>query len=63
MIVLELTQFDAELFKKFREYQEKFEILLKSGALDVKGGSVTIHYGEEGSIRKLEGNKILFYRT
>ena len=62
MIAIELTPLDAELFKKFREYQDKLVILLASGALDIKSGSVTIHYSGNGSIQKIEGHSIKLYK-
>lgn len=46
---IELTYSEAELFKKFRQYQNVWINVFK-----VKGGSVMLHFDEKGDIRKVE---------
>lgn len=50
---IELSEKELELFKKFREKQDEFEILEKSGVFDVKGGSAHIHMDSQGTIREV----------
>ena len=35
-------------------------ILLKTHALDMRNGSVTLHFDADGNLRKVERNDILF---
>ncbi len=62
MTVIELNYQDSELFKLFRQYQQKIAILTTSGALDIKSGSCTIHYGSNGEIQKIEGHSIKLFQ-
>jgi len=55
-----LTPEDAELFKKFREFQDDFTIFLENSVFTFKNGSIVIHRDSEGSIRKIEMHKIYF---
>jgi len=53
-ITIYLIPRDAELFKKFREYQDIFERLLKDGVFDIKMGNATIHFDEQGNIGDID---------
>ena len=48
-ITILLTKEDAELFKKFREYQS---VWIK--VFQIRGGSTTLHFDEFGKIREVE---------
>ena len=43
MVVVELSDEDAELFKKFRQYQEQFKILLSRGVFNEYLGHTEVH--------------------
>lgn len=62
IVTIELDYRDSELFKLFRQYQDKIAILAISGALDIKSGSCTIHYSGSGDIQKIEGHSIKLYQ-
>ena len=49
MISVELTNKEAELFKKFREYQSLWE-----SAFKIKSGSVTLNFDKRGKIRSTD---------
>lgn len=55
-----LNKKEAELFLSFREHQSEFIILRANGIFDIKNGSITCHFDENGLVRKIESNRILF---
>ena len=58
-VILEVTVDEAkDLIRK----QGIVTALNRSGALDVRGGSVTLHYDADGLLRKVERHDTL-YRT
>lgn len=60
IIKVELTVSEAELFKKFREFQDDFSTLLENSVFSFKNGSAVIHRDDQGNIRKIEMHKIYF---
>ena len=60
-VVIELTDKEIEQFKQFRQYQDDFEALIKSGFFDFKGGNAIIHRDKNGKIQKIEINRIAYY--
>lgn len=48
--VLSLTEEEAQLFKFFREHQQRIEYLQSQGFFSEKNASVTIHFGQDGYI-------------
>jgi hypothetical protein len=61
MINISLSEQDAELFKRFRKYQDIWERVFK-----IKGGSVTFHFDDSGILRETEykyKNKIKLERA
>lgn len=60
LIRIELSPPDADLFVKFRKYQEIFKRLIDSEALDIHSGSVTMHFDADNILRKIERNDTLF---
>lgn len=59
---VELTEYEIELFKKFREYQTDIEILNDNDFFKFKNGSMVIHKNNDGNIMKIEKNFISFRR-
>jgi hypothetical protein len=55
-----LTESEAELFKRFREFQDDFNVLLNNSVFAFKNGSIVIHRDDKGVIRKIEMHKIYF---
>lgn len=60
---VELTEYEIELFKKFREYQTDIEILNDNDFFKFKNGSMVIHKNNDGNIMKIEKNFISFKRA
>ena len=60
MIVLELNNKDAELFKAFRKYQDDFDIMFENGVFDFSGGQAIIHRDDKSQIRKIEIKRIAY---
>jgi len=59
-IKIELTEEEAKLFCKFRQYQNDFEILLSSGFFDFKNGVAKGHRDFNGKLRRVEIEKVAF---
>lgn len=59
-IMVELSEADALLFLEYRKYQDAFKILLESGMLNTKSGSVVVHFDLAGQIRKIDKSEVLF---
>lgn len=57
---IELTEYEIELFKKFREWQDDLELLNDSHFFIFKNGSMEIHRDDKGKIRKIEEHLIPF---
>ena len=49
-----MTVEDADLFVRFRKFQGAIEMLDKHGMVDMKNGSVTLHYDQFGAIRSVD---------
>lgn len=56
MIKVELTKKDAELFKVFREYQDRFELLLAHNIFEIKNGHAEIHFDYSGNIHNIKAH-------
>lgn len=48
MINVELTEQEALLFRAFREHQEAFDVMLKSGVFNVRSGKAVLNFNMEG---------------
>ena len=55
MVVIELTELDAETFREYRRYQDNFETLLKAGVFETKSASVTVDFDKHGVIQVISG--------
>ena len=62
MISVEMTTEEAWSYRKFREYQEQFEILLKSGIFEAKKSVVNISIDASGYITDIDINKKAYKR-
>ncbi len=60
---VELTEYEIELFKKFKEWQTDLELLNENDFFKFKNGSILIHKNNEGKIMKIEKNFISFRRA
>lgn len=60
---VELTEYEIELFKKFKEWQTDIEILNDNDFFNFKNGSMVIHKNNDGNIMKIEKNFISFRRA
>lgn len=60
---VELTEYEIELFKKFKEWQTDIEILNDNDFFKFKNGSMVIHKNNDGNIMKIEKNFISFKRA
>jgi len=60
---VELTEYEIELFKKFKEWQTDLELLNDNDFFKFKNGSIIIHKNNEGKIMKIEKNFISFKRA
>jgi hypothetical protein len=49
-----MSEDDAALFLRFRKFQSAIEMLDKQGMVDMKNGSVTLHYDQFGTIRSVD---------
>ena len=54
MTTVELNAADAILFMEFRRLQDSIAKIIHSGALEVRGGSVTLHYDADGTLRRID---------
>lgn len=53
-ISVDLTEDEAKLFLQFRKFQDVFNNMTISGVFDLKGSSATLHFDENGELRKVE---------
>lgn len=60
MVTIELSQQDAELFRKFRQYQDDFEMMLRHDVFDFKRGNAVIHRDDKGKLRMIEINQVSY---
>ena len=55
-----LTTPDAIMFRSFQQFHSTFALLCSSGVFDCKNGSVTIHFDNDSTIKKIERNDSLY---
>lgn len=53
-IIVKMSAKDAELFVKFRRFQNAFEMLAEHNAVDIKNGSVTMNFDKFGTLRNIQ---------
>lgn len=52
-IKIQLTAKEAEAFKRFREYQELFEILVEGQVFGTKSGQVILYFNADGTLMEI----------
>ena len=52
MVKIELTYSEVELFKRFREYQTKFERMMRDGVFTIKNGKAILYFDRHGSLNE-----------
>lgn len=62
-IVLELPAEEAELFKKFREHQEFFSILLNSRLFEIRNGKALLNFNADGVLTEIKANVTTYKRV
>lgn len=60
MITIVLTEAQAELINKVKDYHEKIGILLQSGAFEVKNGKVIVNIDHEGKFRNVVVEQVVY---
>lgn len=60
MVIIELSDADAQSFALWRKYQGNFEVLLSSGAFDIKNGSAEVHFDHLGRIATVKRHEITY---
>ena len=45
---------EAELFKQFRQFQDVFSVIVKSGVFNIAGGKATLEFDFEGRLREIK---------
>lgn len=53
-----LTSEEINLFKEFRKYQDKFEILISNKVFETKNGKAILNFDNKGLLRQVEIHKI-----
>jgi len=61
-VKVELTNSEAELFKKFRQHQNDFEVLLNAGFFNFKNGCATSYRDPAGILKNIEIKILTFTR-
>lgn len=59
-VTIFLTPQDTELFKSFQQFHTTFALLCSKGVFDIKNGSATLHFDNNGFIQKIERHDNLF---
>jgi hypothetical protein len=62
MVIIELPEPEAELFKRFREHQAQFETLMTGGVFDVRKGQAILSFSNEGTITDIDIHVKAFVR-
>lgn len=60
MITIDLTNEEAILFRKFREYQDLFTILLDSGTFETANGQVILNFNEGQTLTHINKNVVTY---
>ncbi len=62
MQTLILTDEEANSFRRWRQHQENFEILEKSGVFGISNGSAELHFNSEGKLSTINTHLAVFRR-
>ena len=61
-IAIYLTPEEAETFKKFRKYQNEFELFLQSGLFTATNSTIEINYSQDGQVMNIFKQERLYKR-
>lgn len=61
-ITIFLTPPEALLFKDFQAYHQTFTLMCQQGVFNIKNGSATIHFDNNGCVQKIERHDSLYDR-
>lgn len=62
MTKLELTDVEIESFKAWQQHRERFEVLLRAKAFDVRPGVVSFSINKDGVITRIFAQEVEMYR-
>lgn len=60
LIKIEVTTPEAIAFRQFMQFHSNFIILLNSGVFNINNGTATLHFNQDGEIKKIERKDNLF---
>lgn len=63
MVIIELTDKDAQAFLLFRKYQEKIALLVENRVFDLLNGSAEIHFNKDGEIASIDMHAKVFRKA
>lgn len=53
---------EAEMFKKYCEKHDDFQILYDAGVWDIRGGGAWLNFDADGTLTEIKRNDILYKR-
>ena len=62
MIRVDLTEEEAESFKVWREHQNRFMVLVKAKAFEIRPGVVSFNINKDGVITRVFASDVEMYR-
>ena len=54
LTTINLTHEDAQQFVRYQKHKALIDLLENVGAFDMKGGSITLHFGISGEIKTID---------
>lgn len=60
IIAVDLTTYDAMLFKKFCQYYNQFQFMIDSGMFEIKRGHATVNFGNQGEISSINKTQYVY---
>lgn len=60
---IELTDAEAQSFLLWRENQENWDIMVRSGVFNIANGSAQIHFNHAGQIASIDTHLLTFRRV
>lgn len=59
-VTVQLPPEEARLFEAFKRQSANLGIILRSGSLDIRGGSFEVHLDSQGVIQRIDRNDTLY---
>lgn len=60
LISVEMTEDEAKLFLKFREYQNDFLTLVNSGVFETRNGVAILHFDRDGTLQQVNKDVVVY---